>query len=516
VKQLPKDIAPTTVVDAADAEEETMEEVQAPVVSQRPRTGPDIFDRAWHLLTSVKVAFFIIISIAFASFAGIFLPQVTPEMAGDPADYAQWLERIRPQYGIFTDVLSRLGLFDIFRSIWFRALLGLLSVGIIVCSINRWPGIKASLTTRRVKVGPGFFRAVPLRAEIPTASGGLSGAAGMLEETLRQRGYRVLQQHDPGVSHFYADKHRYSQLGTYALHLGLILILAAAVWSYAGGYRDRSFAIPEGSLRAVGQSSGLTVMLESFADEYYPEGPPKDYRSELVLYKGDQEVRRQTIRVNEPMEYEGWRFHQSFFGPAAVMEVKDSTGTILFSDGVALAWRTTGERPMGSFRMLGQNLNVYLVGPSSKGMDPVIKAGELRLEVYKGSEGRPIIMDNIFQGRPLTVEGLTFTFLRERQFSGLQIVNDPAVPLMYFAWVLCTIGLIVVFYFPYRRLWARCQQEGEDTRVYLGTSMRRDLGLSQEFAAIAERVRERVQALPNARQEQKRNIVVREREPARV
>lgn len=516
MKRLLKDIAPTTA-DAVDAEDETIEEVQAPVTARRPRTGPDIFDRAWHLLTSVKVAFLIIISIALASFAGIILPQVSPEFASDPAEYGLWLERIRPQYGMFTDLLSMLGLFDIFRSIWFRALLGLLSVGIVVCSLNRWPGIKASLTTRRVKVGPGFFRAVPLRAEIPMAAGGPSGAGGILEETLRQRGYRVLQQQEPGIAHFYADKHRYSQLGTYALHIGLVLILAAAIWSYAGGYRDRNFAIPEGSLRSVGQGSGLTVQLESFADEYYPEGPPKDYRSELVLYKGGQEVRRQTIRVNEPLEFEGWRFHQSFFGPAAVLEVKDSSGRTLFSDGVALAWRTTGERPMGSFRILEQNLNVYLVGPSSSGVDPVIKAGELRLEVYKGGEGRPIIMSNLPQGQPLSAEGLTFSFIRERQFSGLQIVNDPAAPLMYFAWVLCALGLIVVFYFPYRRLWARCQQEGDEAvRVCLGTSMRRDLGLSQEFAAIEERVRERAQALPHSRQEHKRNIVVQERKPVRT
>lgn len=449
------------------------------------KARPDLGDQAWHLLTSVRFAFFLIFGIAAACLAGILIAQAPAEAASDPADYAQWLERVRPKYGVFTDALSLLGFFDVFRAIWFRTALGLLSLSIIVCSLNRWPAIRTSLTRARVRVGQGFFRAVPLRAEVSVAQGGRAEAAAAVRAALRQRGYRVLAEAEDSATHLYADRHRYSQLGTYALHLGLVLILVGAIWSSMAGYREKAFTIPEGSVRAVGQGSGLAVKLESFADEYYPDGPPKDYRSELVLYKGMEEIRRQTIRVNEPLEYGGWRFHQSFFGPAAVVEVRDSAGTSLFNDGVALAWRTKGERPMGSFRLPDQNLTVYLVGPASSGLDPVIKAGELRVEVYRGREGRPLVMDNLLQGQPKTAEGLTFLFQRERQFSGLQVVNDPTTPLMYAAWVLCTVGLIAVFYFPYRRLWARCQQEADGSvRVFLGTSVRRDLGLTQEFRAV--------------------------------
>lgn len=464
-----------------------------PIKRAGAKSGSNPLDSAWHLLTSVRFVFFLLIGLAGASLAGILIIQVPAELSGDAADYAQWLERVRPKFGPFTDLLSLLGLFNVFHSFWFRTMVGLLTLSIIVCSLNRWPGIRHSLTQTRVRVAPGFFRAVPLHTEITVDGGSLDTAASAMVEALKSRGYRVLEERDGAAAHYYADKNRHSQLGTFALHLGLVLVLVVALWSSIAGFRDRAFAIPEGSVRAVGAGTDLVVKLESFADEYYAEGPPKDYRSELVLYKGPQEVRRQTVRVNEPLEYEGWRFHQSFFGPAAVLEVRDAAGRTLFSDGVALSWRTKGDRPAGSFRLPEQNLTVYLIGPSSGTWDDVIKAGELRLEVYRGGEGRPIVMENIQQGQPQTAEGLTFTFQRERQFTGLQVVHDPTAPLMYFAWVLMSLGLLAVFYFPYRRLWARCQQEADGTlHVSLGTSIRRDLGLTREYAAVEEAVRSRL------------------------
>ena len=80
--------------------------------------------------------------------------------------------------------------------------------------------------------------------------------------------------------------------------------------------------------------------LDHFTDEYYLEGPPKDYSSELIIYDNGVEVKRGTVRVNSPMSYKGISFHQAFFGQTAVMDVKDETGASIFSAGVPLAWQT--------------------------------------------------------------------------------------------------------------------------------------------------------------------------------
>ncbi len=460
----------------------------------------NLIDAIWRQLSSVRFPLILTVCLALASLAGILLPQVPGGVSGDAAGYAGWVERIRPKYGFLTDVLSGLGLFDLFNAPWFKAMLGLLCLSIVACSLNRWRGVARSITRPRVRLGPGFFRSAPLRSEVKLAGADVDLAGDATAAVLKSRGYRVLEERAEGVRHFYADRNRFAQLGTFAFHLGLVLMLVSALLGGIVGRADRAFAIPEGSVRPVGFGTDLAVRLESFADEYYPEGPPMDYRSELVVYKGGAEARRQTIRVNEPLEYDGWRFHQSYFGPAAILEVRDKGGQVLFSDGVALSWRTTGDRPMGSFLISERGLTAYLVGPASGGGDSVIRAGELRLEIYRsGAEGRPIVMETLQQGEPKVVEGLTFTFLRERQFSGLQVVRDPAAPLLYTAWILAAAGLIAVCYFPYRRLWARCEAEGDAVRLSLGTTGRTGAALTREFAGVVEAAEARLGSLERRR-----------------
>ncbi|MBI4234031.1 MAG: cytochrome c biogenesis protein ResB, partial [Chloroflexi bacterium] len=75
--------------------------------------------------------------------------------------------------------------------------------------------------------------------------------------------------------------------------------------------------------------TNLSLKLESIVDEYWPEGPPKDYRSQVVLYENGQEVQQGVLRVNHPMSYKGVRFYQSFFGQAVVTEVRDQSGQTL-------------------------------------------------------------------------------------------------------------------------------------------------------------------------------------------
>ena len=86
--------------------------------------------------------------------------------------------------------------------------------------------------------------------------------------------------------------------------------MLAYIIGSAFGFRDTYFIVNEGHTREVGYNTNLSLNLISFTDEYYPDGTPSDFRSEVVLYQGDQEVTRATIRVNHPLVYEGIRFYQ--------------------------------------------------------------------------------------------------------------------------------------------------------------------------------------------------------------
>ena len=450
----------------------------------------DVLSHIWHFFTSVRLALVLILVLTAAVFAGTMLDQAPPSVVADRDLYAQWLERARTKYGVWTDVFDFLQLFNTFHNFWFKGLIALLTTNIIICSFNRWKGIWTTVFPVRIRMGDAFFQHARFNASfavaMPTAE-----AAQRVRRALSRSRYRVRTQPDESSVAIYADRNRFSRFGTFFSHLSIVLILAGTVIGGMWGFKDNEFIVAEGAVREVGRGTNLAVRLEHFTDEYYLEGPPKDFRSEIVIYEGGEEVKRGTVRVNSPMGYKGVRFHQAFYGQAAMMEVKDpSSGAILHSAAVPLAWQTReGDRPIGSFDLHGQEMTAYVIGPRSGEDDPLVPAGEMRVEIYRDNAGTLVTADNLSQGTPKQVAGLEYTFQRETRFTGLKVVKDPGVNLIWVASSLMVLGLAMLFYFPHRRLWALCKSRPDGTaEVRLGTTAQRDISLEGEFGRVRTRV----------------------------
>jgi cytochrome c biogenesis protein len=188
------------------------------------------------------------------------------------------------------------------------------------------------------------------------------------------------------------------------------------------------------------------------------------------------------------------RFHQSFFGQTAVMAVKGKDGTSLYDGPVPLAWQTReGNRPVGSFTVASENFEVWVIGPRSGENDPLVPAGEMRIEVYESASGALRSATNLTQGTEKDVAGLNFIFVREGRFTGLSLVKDPGVNIIWVASALMILGLVMLFYMPHRRLWASCKETADGkTEVRLAMTGQRDSQISAEFERVRQRVGRRV------------------------
>lgn len=449
----------------------------------------DIIGRVWRFFTSVRLALVLILLIAAAVLVGTLLDQAPPSVIANDAAWDQWLERARDKYGAWTDIFAFLQLFNVFHSLWFRILVALLTANIIVCTINRWKGIWTTVFHTRVRMGDAFFQHSRFHAAM-TAQMPLPLAAERVRKAMSRARYRVQTQADETTVAIYADKHRFSRFGTFLSHLSIVMILVGTVIGSMWGFRDKEFIIPEGGSREVGRGTGLSVYLDHFTDEYDPAGPPKDFRSDIIIYKNGAEVKRGTVRVNSPMSYDGVRFYQSFFGQTAVMEVKDETGAVIYNGSVPLAWQTIdGGRPVGSFDLPDKDLAVYVVGPRTGETDPLVPAGEMRVEIYKGNSGTLAGIQNLTQGQPAEISGLTYTFVRETRFTGLSVSKDPGVNIIWIAAALMVVGLAMLFYFPPKRVWALCKQRPDGTAdVRIATTAERDLSQAKDFENMRKRV----------------------------
>jgi cytochrome c biogenesis protein len=450
-------------------------------------------DWLWATFTSMRLALALMLGLAVLGLIGSLLIQAPAGLASDQAAYTAWLQGLKPKYGGFVIVFDKLGLFSVFQSIWFRALAVGLTTSILACSAKRAPMLWKAAVHPRTRMAETFFASAPYSETLATPAAPAEAAAAT-RRVFRANRYRALI--DPaddgsGVTHVYVDQYRWAPFGTVIAHLSVVLILAGAMVGSMFGYRDEGFAVPVGSTVEVGAGTGLSVLASSFSDSYYESGAPSDYASTLVLYRDGAQVATKTIRVNDPLEYGGTTFYQSFFGPAALMQVSDATGQVVYQDGVPLLWSSDDDsRRVGQFALNDGAIKVYVVGAASGRVDPYIRAGQMQLEIYRAGEDQPFAIEILSQGQPMAIGDLQYTFQREQQFTGLIVARDPGQVLVWFGALTLVLGVFLVFMFPNRRIWAAIKARPDGGgEVRLGATARHDVTFAPEFTKLAEQVR---------------------------
>jgi cytochrome c biogenesis protein len=450
----------------------------------------DVLDRLWRIFTSMRTALLFMLTLAALALAGSVLIQAPSGLQADTQAYNAWLDALRPKYGGWVPILDRIGLFSVFQSIWFKAILVGLTTSILACSVNRFRGLWKTAIHPRTRMAVTFYEHAPHNAALTTELD-QAEAVMVARDVLGARRFRTVAEADGDVVHLYADRFRWAPFGTLMAHISLVSILVGALVGSAFGFRNNELAATVGTTVDVGGGTGLTLLARSFSDSYYANGAPSDYASDLVLYRDGQEVASKTIRVNEPMEYDGVSFYQSFFGPAAVMQVADADGTLVYEEGVPLLWASDDEtRRIGQFPLLDVGLTVFVVGPASGRVDPTIKPGQMQLEIYPSGSERPSAIEIVSQGEPLTIGDLTFTFQREQQFTGMIVARDPGVIFVWFGSILLVSGLFLVFFFPNRRIWAAVHEcPNGRSEVRLGATARHDATFGPDFQRLVDDMR---------------------------
>jgi len=451
-------------------------------------------EKLWHFLTSMKLALVLMLAFAALSLVGTLVIQAPAGVTDDPQAKAQWLAEIRPKFGGWTDLMDRLQAFEIFTSVWLRAIGALLAASLIACTVHRIPGTWRTMRHPRVDVGPAFFEHAP-QHEAMTFHRGPDEVLAEAQGIMKRHHYKTITEGD-GTVHLYAVRNNWAPWAGLVAHVSIVVILAGAMIGSMFGFRDSQFMLAEGSTSAIPNTPGAAITLNSFKDTYNTTtGAPLDYVSDVTVTQDGQVVAQQLVRVNEPLRYKSISFFQAFFGPAAVVTVKDAEGATLFSEGVALAWTSNnGGNKVGSFTLPEQNLTVWVVATTGPN-DPTIKPGQVAVELFKSDTGDAVVQKSIDQGVATTLEGLTFTFDREAKFTGLSVANDPGTPFVWLGCILLVVGFVIRLYVPYRRVWGRMvARPGGGTTLSIAAVGRRDTGFDAEFTAIVTDIRQALAA----------------------
>ena len=451
-------------------------------------------EKLWHFLTSMKLALVLMLAFAAVSLVGTLIIQAPAGVMADPEAKAGWLAEVRPRFGGWTDLMDRLQVFEIFTSVWLRGIGALLAASLVACTVHRIPGTWRTMRKPHVAVGPAFFEHAP-QHEAMTFHRQPDEVLAEARGVFKRHHYGTMTE-DDGTVHLYAVRNSWAPWGGLVAHISIVVILAGAMVGSMFGFRDSQFMLAEGATSAIPNTPGATITLNSFRDTYNTTtGAPLDYFSDVTVTQDGQVAARQLVRVNEPLRYKSISFYQAFFGPAAVVTVKDTEGATLFSEGVALAWTANnGGNKVGSFTIPDKNLTAWIVATTGPN-DPDVKPGQVAVELYNSDTGDAVVQRSIDQGVATTIEGLSFTFDREAKYTGLSVANDPGTPFVWLGCILLVVGFVIRLYVPYRRVWGRMvARPGGGTTLSIAAVGRRDTGFDAEFTAIVTDIRQALTA----------------------
>lgn len=441
----------------------------------------DFLARIYRLFYNKFFGLVLIMVMAALTMMGTLIEQAPAGTMADPASKEQFLASARQTYGGWVSVFSALGVFNMFSSPLFLVVTALLALSIIACTVHRLPLLWRNLKRPRTHVSDRFFAHAPNRFEMATATE-VEEAYKTAKDVFVRRRYRVLN--DEAAPHsFYADRFAWGPFGTVIAHLAFVLILVAFVVSAYTSF-EQNVNIGVGDKAGV-PGTPFTVTAHDFKDSYYADGRPSDYVSNLAVEKNGKQVTRGSVRVNEPLRYDGYRFHQMSFGIAARIKVTDQSGKALFAGAVPLQWKSADEtNSIGKVTPPKTGKEILIVAPAS-GAQSEIPAGSVQVEVYANGQDQPSQVFMLDPGKSGKAEGLTVLFDREMQYTGVSVRKDPGAVLIWIGTALIMAGLIMTFACTHRRMWVRVDETEEGTRIRVASADKTSSLSTAPFAKMA-------------------------------
>ena len=465
------------------------------------------------LLCSVRFGVTMLILLGGACLIGMLIMQQNVD------GFQRYFAELTPAQRL---VYGRLGFFDIYHSRYFNALLAILSVNIILASVDRFPKTWRFVSKPVLTPPVRWLASQKQTGEIEIA-GSKEDAINHVSSAMRNAGWRRISTTEKnGQVFLFAESGLWNRFGAYAVHVALLTIIF-------GGFLTAQLGNTGSMPLSPGQSSNLmseTVVNLDQADEVTKQLPFQihctDIQQKLIKKDGsisamntidwmtrftisdETGTHEAFVQLNRPFDYRGYRFFQASFttvGRARSITVAatpagGSTPEVISipRDGSAnLADGTTVKFAefRGNFRVGSEDQNENTTEyPNPGAVLQVGKQGETPQRAYAFG---PQMANTPVAGKP--VAGYTFKLVDFEKVADqhiLSIQRDPGATVVYIGFVLLFLTLVAVFFFSHQRVWAAIPDSSVNrTKVIIGGNANRNYnGFGDRFNRLLQRISE--------------------------
>jgi cytochrome c biogenesis protein len=479
-----------------------------------PHTSQSLAARGIDLLSSVRFGVVLLVLLAAACMVGMLIEQVNVE--GFDKYYFQLTPSQQLLYG-------NLGFFDIYHSWYFNALLMVLSLNIILSSIDFFPKAWTYISRKKLDASPHWLRGQECSKDLTLAGESAKEVAEQVATAARGFGYRARVTEKNGKTFVFAERGAWNRLGAYAVHVALLTI-------FVGGFLTAQYGHTGQMALAPGETS--SEMSETFFKLDQPikqtvslpfEVECTDIQQKLIDKNGSTEgmntldwltrvklndpsrgTTEALVQLNKPYDYRGYRFFQASFVPDGkarsirlrvtpeadgaqseeITIMRDQTATL--ADGTHVKFADF----YSDFALEGGQAD-------SKSPDYNNPAAALMISKTSGEAARgyafPAAAASSGPVVGRAIAGYKFELVDFEKVGAahiLSIQKDPGTNVVYFGFVLLAATLGAVFFFAHQRVWAIVERGGAgDFQIILGGNTNRNrLGFEDRFKRLVRAI----------------------------
>jgi len=475
--------------------------------SKATRQSPtSILDRGLRLLSSVRFGIIMLLLLLTCCMLGMVIMQQNVE--GFRAYYAKLTPAARSLY-------ESLGLFNIYHSWYFTALLAITALNIILSSIDRFPAAWAYVSRPKLTASPRFISAQTFN-QTARQSVDADRAAERVAAAWRKAGLRARVNQDERRTTVFAERGVWNRFGAYVVHVALLLI-------FVGGFLTSRYGVGGQMELVPGKSSNAFSVFDS--SEVGSSAPKRaqmpfavectDLRQELIRPEGDLDVMntidwlsyvkindagKETaalVHLNSPYDYRGYRFFQSSFVPVgyarqitvafapvgggAAREVTVARDTATEVEGIGrVSYEEfypdftieSGRPDTASGEYHNPAVKIRVTRPDGKTEVAIAQTARAAHTAADAPDGLTKAKDELatVAGNRVTLKG----FEKVSRGHTLTVQYDPGRTPVYLGFGLLTLSLCMVFFYSHQRVWAVVEPDGKHTTIYFGGNTNRN------------------------------------------
>ncbi|MFN0108111.1 MAG: cytochrome c biogenesis protein ResB [Blastocatellia bacterium] len=480
-------------------------------------------DRFLNLLSSVPFGIVLLMLLITACMIGMLIQQI--ELETFPAYYAELTPGEKSVYGT-------LGFFDIYHAWYFNLLLLLLSLNIILASIDHFPAAWSFVTKKKLTASPTFAMAQKFKEKTELSGFNRQRLTERAVAAAKATGFKVRVTEGDARTTIFAERGVWNRLGAYLVHIGLLTI-------FFGGFMTSQGHT--GMMPVTPDESGNQMFKQSFEiDGGTGEHRVGSRRFELPFTVKGVDIQQKPIKkeggvdagntldwltrieiddpqkgrklealvhMNHPFDYRGYRFFQASLSPEnSAREVKlrvtpamggtaqevtiRRNGDAKLSDGTRLKYTQfvagaqftqEGKIGVGSQDFVNPAAQISYITPDGK-QDTLWAFNEAMIGQISNA---PFLKQKFLDPHPLFVTLVDYEKVSAAHYLSVQF--DPGSKIVYVGFTILCLMLILVFFFSHQRLWIVV----EDGNVYVGgDSNRNKLGFEDRAKRLIAFIRE--------------------------